>query len=140
MGVTYRGSAIPRSGQRIPLLTAALRRTCPRCGRAPVFVRDLALVKRCAACGLAIERADTADGPAFFVMFAASPVAAVVGLIVLIGLDLGLWWAFGLTAVLYTGLCVVLLPPTKALMVAIQYKTRPDEFAEPAAPETAPDP
>lgn len=138
MGVTYRGSAAPRQRQRIPLVTSALRGTCPRCGSGSIFIKYLALVKRCAACGLAIDRADTADGPAFFVMFAASPIAAAFGLLLLMGLDVGLWWAFGLTAVVYTGLCVALLPPTKALMVAIQYKTRPDDFAEPETAQAAP--
>lgn len=136
MGVTYQGTGAPPTGPRIPLLTSAFKRTCPRCGHASIFAGYLALVDRCPHCGLPIERADTADGPAFFVMFAASPFAAMVGLVLLMGFSVDMWWAFGLTAVVYTALCVALLPPTKALMVAIQYKTRPDAFEEGA---TGPD-
>src|SRR4051794_36824295 len=46
-----------------------LRCRCPRCGLGPLFSGFLTLSPRCEQCGLDYGFVDSADGPAFFVMF-----------------------------------------------------------------------
>jgi uncharacterized protein (DUF983 family) len=55
---------------------------CPRCGTGKLFAGFLALRPRCEHCGLEFSFADSADAPAFFVIF-------ISGIIV--GCSLGLW-------------------------------------------------
>ena len=50
-------------------LAAGLIGRCPRCGEGRLFRGFLALRSRCEQCGLDFSFADSADGPAFFVMF-----------------------------------------------------------------------
>ena len=49
---------------------------CPRCGKGRLFHGFLTLRPRCEACGLDYSFADSADGPAFFVMFFAGFIVA----------------------------------------------------------------
>ena len=95
---------------------------CPRCGRGKLFRGYLKLAPACSACGLDFGFADSGDGPAIFVIFLVSP------LIVILALGVGavfnpppyvhlmLWIP---TTIM---LCLLLLPPFKATMVALQYR------------------
>lgn len=95
---------------------------CPRCGEGPLFRSYLKVASRCESCGLDLEFADSGDGPAIFIIF-------VVGFIVVAGalivdvlfhppvfVHLIVWLP---TTVI---LCLALLPPFKATMVALQYR------------------
>ncbi len=108
-------------------IPTGLRGRCPRCGKGHVFKGFLSLAPRCEVCDLDLGFADTADGPAFFVM-------SVVGIVVVglalwveftyeppIWLHLVLW--FGLTAIL----SLAMVRPLKGLMVALQYYHRAEE-------------
>jgi uncharacterized protein (DUF983 family) len=100
---------------------------CPRCGRGHLFDGFLSLRARCEECGLDYRFADSADGPAFFIM-------SIVGFIV-VGLALGVEFAFEppiwLHMVLWSALAVVLslamARPVKGLMIALQYTHRAEE-------------
>lgn len=52
----------------LPPSRTGLRGRCPRCGQGHLFHGLLALRRECEVCGLDYAFADTADGPAFFVM------------------------------------------------------------------------
>jgi uncharacterized protein (DUF983 family) len=108
-------------------IAAGLRGRCPRCGEGALFNGFLSLSPRCDRCGLDLAFADTADGPAFFVM-------SIVGIVVVglalwveftfeppIWLHLVLW--FGLTGLL----SLAMVRPLKGLMVALQYHHRAEE-------------
>lgn len=109
-----------------PIPTGLLGR-CPRCGKGHVFNGFLTLAPRCEACGLDLAFADTADGPAFFVM-------SIVGIVV-VGLALWVEFAYAppiwLHLVLWFGLTgllsVALVRPLKGLMVALQFHHRAEE-------------
>jgi uncharacterized protein (DUF983 family) len=104
-----------------PFLAGLLCR-CPRCGEGKLFAGFLTLAAACTACGLNYGFADSGDGPAVFIIF-------VVGFIV-IGLaattealfhpapyvHLLLW----IPAVII--LCLALLRPFKATLVALQFR------------------
>ncbi len=108
-------------------IPTGLRGRCPRCGKGHVFQGFLTLAPRCEVCDLDLTFADTADGPAFFVM-------SIVGIVVVglalwveftyeppIWLHLVLW--FGLTGIL----SMAMVRPLKGLMVALQYYHRAEE-------------
>ena len=60
---------------RVPVMRGLAGR-CPRCGKGKLFDGFLTLRPRCEACGLDYSFADSADGPAFFVMFFAGFIVA----------------------------------------------------------------
>ena len=116
-----------------PLAGVVLGARCPRCGRGALFDGFLAPVPTCAVCGLHVGRQDSADGPAVFVMtvvgFVAVPslllvhalYAPSVPVLLLVG------------ALLLVVPSVALLRPAKALMIALQYRQRPQDFIDPAS-------
>lgn len=105
-----------------PLFQAGLRCRCPRCGQGPLFKGYLKLAPACSACGLDFGFADSGDGPAVFVIFIVAPLVIVLALIVSTLFNpppyvhLMLW----IPATLVFSL--LLLPPFKAVLVALQYR------------------
>jgi uncharacterized protein (DUF983 family) len=108
-------------------LTAGLKGLCPRCGEGRLFGGFLSLAPRCEACGLDYGFADSADGPAVFIM-------SFVGLVVC---GLALWAEFAYTPPIWLHmviwlpltivLCLALARPTKALMIALQYQNKAEQ-------------
>lgn len=111
-------------------LTAALRCACPRCGRGRLFVGYLRVRDRCDACGLALARNDSGDGPAVFLIFVLG--ALIVGL--------ALWTEatfsppYWLHLAIWPALTIVLtlasMRPLKAYVVALQYRHRRSDFEQ----------
>jgi uncharacterized protein (DUF983 family) len=114
-------------GNEPPPIAAGLRGRCPRCGKGRMFDGFLALPKQCDHCELDYDFADSADGPAVFIMFIVGFV--VVGLAMWveftfmppIWLHLAMW--FSLTIVL----ALALARPLKGIMIALQYHHRAEE-------------
>ncbi|HMB10075.1 DUF983 domain-containing protein [Saliniramus sp.] len=108
-------------------VAAGLRGRCPRCGEGHMFDGFLALQKTCEQCALDYDFADSADGPAVFIMFIVGFV--VVGLAMWveftfmppIWLHLVMW--FSLTI----ALALALARPLKGVMIALQYHHRAEE-------------
>src|SRR5882757_8850523 len=107
-----------------PMRTAllkGLRCRCPRCGEGRLFEGFLTLQPRCERCGLDYSFADSADGPAFFVMSISGFIVVFAALAVEVLYQPPFW----LHAVLWLPLILVttLLPlrPAKGLMIAVQY-------------------
>jgi uncharacterized protein (DUF983 family) len=100
---------------------------CPRCGKGRLFDGFLALAPRCEVCGLDYSFADSADGPAFFVMFFAGFVVAGSALIVEAFYQPPFW----VHALLWTPLILLttILPlrPVKGLLIALQYHHKAEE-------------
>jgi uncharacterized protein (DUF983 family) len=111
------------------LLVSALRCRCPACGKGKLFSSYLKLVPHCTDCGQDFRAADTGDGPAFFVSFAALILfAPAFFLIPMIRTGWG-WKAFGLGLALagVVAFCLWGLPRGKALMVGLQMKFKAGE-------------
>ena len=102
-------------------MVAGLRGRCPQCGEGRLFRGFLALRPCCERCGLDFSFADSADGPAFFVMFLAGFIVAGSALAVEI-LYAPPYWVH---ALLWGPLILIttLLPlrPVKGLLIALQY-------------------
>jgi uncharacterized protein (DUF983 family) len=94
---------------------------CPRCGDGALFSGFLTVAPRCERCGLDFSFADSADGPAFFVMSFAGFVVVVAALVVEVIFQPPYW----LHALLWLPLILVLtilpLRPAKGLLIAVQF-------------------
>ena len=103
-----------------PVVSGLMGR-CPRCGKGKLFNGFLALAPRCEVCGLDYSFVDSADGPAFFVMFFAGFVVAGSALVVEVLFEPPYW----VHAVLWTPLILVTtlapLRPVKGLLIGLQY-------------------
>ena len=104
------------------LIRSGLRGYCPRCGRGKLFAGFLALAPRCEHCGLDFSFADSADGPAFFVMFIAGFIVAGSALAVEIIYAPPYWVHAALWGPLILITTLVPLRPLKGLMIALQYR------------------
>ena len=103
-----------------PIVSGLLGR-CPACGKGRLFQGFLTLRQRCERCGLDFSFADSADAPAFFVMFFSGFIVAGSALAVEVLYSPPYW----VHAVLWVPLILItaLLPlrPLKGLMIGLQY-------------------
>jgi uncharacterized protein (DUF983 family) len=107
--------------------TVGLKGCCPRCGKGKLFQGFLSLRPACEACGLDYTFIDTADGPAFFVMSFVGIVVVGLAMWVEFAFEPAVWlhlvlW-FSLTAIL----SLVLVRPSKGIMVALQFRNKAEE-------------
>lgn len=110
--------------QTKPALLRGWRRTCPRCGKGPLFTGRLAVAPQCEACGLDLSVQRTDDGPAYLTI-------VIVGHIV-VPLMVPLYRLWNLhPAVMASGLSVLaialslyLLPRLKGAMIGLQWAKR----------------
>lgn len=108
---------------------AGLTGRCVTCGRGKVFDAYLKLKDRCEVCGQDFSHANTGDGPAFFIGFAALIVFAPFGFVIpLMGMPV---WATAFFMALVVGIatmfCLLLLPVGKATLLALQVKHQAEE-------------
>jgi uncharacterized protein (DUF983 family) len=106
---------------------AGLLGRCPRCGKGGLFRGFLSLRDRCQACGLDFGFADSADGPAVFIMLIAGFIVTGAALVTEIRFQPPLWVHAALWLPLGIGLPLLMLRPFKATLVALQYRFRAEE-------------
>jgi uncharacterized protein (DUF983 family) len=82
----------------------------------------LGVRSNCGTCGLDLSFADTADGPAFFVMFAVGFAVVAAALAVEILYQPPYWLHLALWLPLTLVLAVFLLRPLKGVLLAQQYR------------------
>lgn len=106
----------------VPILAAALRCRCPRCGQGKLFDGLLTVAPRCDACGLDLAAQDAGDGPAVFVVLILG--ALVVGLAILVEVEFAppFWVHLVLWTPVVIGGAIALLRPLKAGLIAMQYR------------------
>jgi uncharacterized protein (DUF983 family) len=109
-------------GPGAPVLAVAFGSRCPRCGKGKLFRGFLTLAERCDSCGLDFAKVDTGDGPAVFVILIVGflVVAAALATEVVFAPPYWVQLVLWLPATLI--LCLGLLRPVKAMLVALQYK------------------
>ena len=105
-----------------PNWKAAFLGKCPICGSGGIFIGTIKLTHKCKGCNAALDKYETADGPAFF---AITIVGTLVGMEAALTevfvkppfwLHLALW----LPAIFLGSFAIIRI--TKTLMVAHQYK------------------
>ena len=111
-----------------PLLAAALRCRCPRCGQGRLYRGLLTVQDNCPICGLDLRGVDTGDGPAVLVMFFLCIV--VIGGAIWLELAFAppLWVHAVVWPPVTLALALLIMRPAKAAMIAVQYRTRADEM------------
>lgn len=115
---------MPHDGSHPPpsaVLTGLLGR-CPRCGRGRLFNGYLTLAERCEVCGLDMDFADSGDGPAVFLILIVGFIVVAAALITEVAYQPPYWVHAVLWGPLAIGLPLLLLRPTKGLMIALQFK------------------
>ena len=109
-------------GNRSSLISTGLKGRCPRCGKGKLFAGFLALRPSCENCGLDFSFADSADGPAFFVMFLSGFIVAGSALAVEIIYAPPYWVHALLWGPLILLTTLAPLRPMKGLLIALQYR------------------
>ncbi|KCZ92260.1 DUF983 domain-containing protein [Hyphomonas johnsonii] len=104
-----------------PILSG-LRQRCGQCGSGKLFSGYLKLNPACPACDRDMRAADTADGPAFFVGFGVLVLLApFLFLLPMSSLPIAMKaLAFVALCAAIIGLCVLLLPVAKAVLLNLQ--------------------
>ena len=110
-------------------VSAGLRSRCGTCGEGRLYARYLTFKPACDVCGQDFSKADTADGPAFFVGFGALILfAPIYFLLPVMGLPI---WAvviaYLVLAVAMVGVILALLPPAKAILLNLQLRHKAEE-------------
>jgi uncharacterized protein (DUF983 family) len=94
---------------------------CPRCGKGSLFAGFLDVAPRCDSCGLDFTFADSADGPAFFVMSFAGFVVVLAALVVEVVYQPPYWVHALLWVPLILAMTLLPLRPAKGLLIALQF-------------------
>jgi uncharacterized protein (DUF983 family) len=100
---------------------------CPRCGRGRLFDGFLTVAPRCESCDLDFSFADSADGPAFFVMSFSGFVVVFAALAVEVAFAPPYWLHALLWIPLILLTTILPLRPAKGLLIALQYHHRAEE-------------
>lgn len=100
---------------------------CPRCGEGRLFRSFLGLAPSCSRCGLDFGFADSADGPAVFVILIVGFLIAGAALLVEVRFSPPVWVHVVLWGPLVLILCLGMLRPLKGVLVALQYHHRAAE-------------
>lgn len=117
---------------RVSPFAAGMRCVCPRCGRGALFQGFLTVAERCGVCGLDLARQDTGDGPAVFLIFILGFLVVPVALIVSMNVEWPLWLHTLVWGTLILGLALGMLRPAKAVMIALQFRYRRNDYEGPA--------
>ena len=94
---------------------------CPRCGQARLFSGFLKVAPRCSACGLDYSFADSADGPAVFVMLLGGFIVGGFALWLELTYEPPFWLHLVLSLPLALVVCLGMLRPLKGVLIALQY-------------------
>ncbi|MDA7947303.1 MAG: DUF983 domain-containing protein [Hyphomicrobiaceae bacterium] len=108
-------------------LRSGMLARCPRCGSGKLFSGYLKIAPRCEACKLDFGFADSGDGPAVFIILIAGFLVVAAALIVEVMHRPPYWVHAALWLPLTAVLCLGLLRPFKATLIALQYRHKAEE-------------
>lgn len=109
------------------LLKASLSGTCPRCGEDSIFVKGVTLKEKCGSCGLKLEGHDVGDGVSVFLIFIFVFTLAPLFLMMRY-FDWQLMMAVPFMVIITLIVTLLVLRPSYALILALIYKYRPDDY------------
>ena len=111
------------------VLRAAWGGLCPTCGQDRIWSGYLKVKPKCGVCGQDFSTADTGDGPAFFVNFAA--LIIFLPILFVIPISAIPIWAKVISMLVLTGMliafCLLSLPLVKALLLVLKIRNRAGE-------------
>lgn len=112
---------------KVSPLSAGLGCRCPECGEGPAFKTYLGLAPGCTSCGADFSKADSGDGPAFFVMFLVGILVTPPVLLVQVLFDPPAWVQVLLWAPVIVLTSVWLLRLSKSILFALQWSNQAEE-------------
>lgn len=115
-------------GAAASLWATGLAGRCPRCGCGRLFRGFLAVAPRCEVCGLDLSAQDSGDGPAAFIILVVGVVVVGAALVVEVREGWPVWLHLAVWLPLTLALCLVLMRPFKATLIALQHKHRRHDF------------
>lgn len=110
-----------------PPVSTGIAGRCPRCGTGRIFDGYLSTAPQCPACGLDLSFADSADGPAVFVIMIVGFIVVAAALAVEFLFQPPYWVHMVLWIPLVLALSLGLLRPLKGIMICVQYVNRARE-------------
>jgi uncharacterized protein (DUF983 family) len=108
-------------------IAAGLACRCPNCGEGPLFDGFLKVSPRCETCGLDLQKADSGDGPAVFIVLIVGMIVCAAALITEVSAHPAIWVHLVLWLPLSAILSMVLIRPFKGVMLALQFHHRASE-------------
>jgi uncharacterized protein (DUF983 family) len=105
---------------------AALRCRCPRCGEGRVFAGLLRPNAACPRCGLDLHAQDVGDGPVAFVVLIVGCLVIVPAFVIEARGGWPVWLHMVVWLPLTVVLCIALIRPFKAGLIALHYRHRHD--------------
>ena len=103
---------------------------CPRCGRGKLYAGYLKVAEACGECRLALKQHDSGDGPAFFVMSIIGAIVVALALWLELSYEPPYWLHLVLWAPLTLIGSLALLRPAKALLIALQFRHKVQDFGD----------
>jgi uncharacterized protein (DUF983 family) len=100
---------------------------CPRCGQGRLFAGFITLAPRCSVCGLNFGFAEAGDGPAVFVILLAGFLVVGLALWTELTYEPPFWVHLIIFLPLTLFVCLGLLRPLKATLIALQYRNRAEQ-------------
>lgn len=112
------------------LIRLGLACKCPRCKQGDLYRRGFTLTLRhqCANCGLDLNKNDSADGPAVFLIFILGFLIVPLALIIDTIFTPPVWVHAVLWTPLVLGATLGALRPLKAYIIALQFRHRPESW------------
>jgi uncharacterized protein (DUF983 family) len=95
---------------------------CPRCGRGRLFHGFLDVAERCEVCALDFSQHDSGDASAFFIVMVVGFLIVGLALVVEVNFGPPLWLHMVVWLPASLVLPLVMLRPSKAVMIALQYR------------------
>lgn len=111
-------------------LAAGLRGRCPACGQGPLFEGFLGIRPVCKVCGADLSGQDSGDGAVAFIVLIVGAIVVGLALVVEVRFGPPVWLHLLLWLPLTVLLVLALMRPFKAVLIALQYKHRRDDFSE----------
>ncbi|MGE0223452.1 MAG: DUF983 domain-containing protein [Acetobacteraceae bacterium] len=112
----------------VSTLQASVTCRCPRCGRGRLFRRWLEVRDACEVCGLDLRQSDSGDGAIALVILVLGAVIVGLAFWVEFRFEPPLWLHAVLWPVVTIPLAVLIMRPTKAALIALQYRHRATEM------------
>ena len=107
---------------RLSPFRAGLACNCPRCGRGPLYSGFLAVAERCSVCGLDLQKADSGDGPAVFIIFILGILVVPLALLFEAKVEPPMWLHVAIWPAVILGTALGLLRPVKGVLIAFRYR------------------
>ena len=108
-------------------IAIGLKCRCPRCGEGWLYEGFLTVAERCNVCGLDLQKADSGDGPAVFIIFILGFIVVPLALLLESAVAPPLWLHLVIWPPVIVGGALALLRPAKGILIALQFRHRASE-------------